>query len=64
MAAAVAAAANQVNKLIYVKDVEDITATPYVARELMLVKVGCCSFIRFLGLQARLTQAQLREGTT
>jgi acetolactate synthase small subunit len=30
----------QVKKLAYVKDVEDITATPYVARELMLVKVG------------------------
>lgn len=30
----------QVNKLIYVKDVSDITSVPYVARELMLVKVG------------------------
>jgi acetolactate synthase small subunit len=29
----------QVKKLIYVKDVSDITAMPYVARELMLVKV-------------------------
>jgi hypothetical protein len=44
----------QVKKLVYVKDVEDITAVPYVARELMLIKVrhgpsslcatwsGCC----------------------
>eukprot|EP00878_Enallax_costatus_P009094 GHUV01009507.1.p1 GENE.GHUV01009507.1~~GHUV01009507.1.p1 ORF type:complete len:386 (+),score=83.20 GHUV01009507.1:826-1983(+) len=31
----------QVKKLIYVKDVQDITATPYVARELMLIKVRC-----------------------
>lgn len=31
----------QVNKLIYVKDVSDITSVPYVARELMLVKVRC-----------------------
>jgi acetolactate synthase small subunit len=30
-----------VKKLVYVKDVEDITAVPYVARELMLIKVGC-----------------------
>ncbi len=29
----------QVKKLIYVKDVSDITSVPYVARELMLVKV-------------------------
>jgi acetolactate synthase small subunit len=29
-----------VKKLVYVKDVEDITAVPYVARELMLIKVG------------------------
>uniref|UniRef100_A0A383WQ25 ACT domain-containing protein n=1 Tax=Tetradesmus obliquus TaxID=3088 RepID=A0A383WQ25_TETOB len=31
----------QVKKLVYVKDVEDITAVPYVARELMLIKVRC-----------------------
>jgi acetolactate synthase small subunit len=30
-----------VKKLVYVKDVEDITAVPYVARELMLIKVRC-----------------------
>lgn len=30
----------QVKKLVYVKDVSDITSVPYVARELMLVKVG------------------------
>jgi hypothetical protein len=30
---------SQVKKLVYVKDVEDITAVPYVARELMLIKV-------------------------
>ncbi len=29
----------QVEKLVYVKDITDITAVPYVARELMLVKV-------------------------
>lgn len=29
----------KVNKLVYVKDICDITATPYVARELMLIKV-------------------------
>eukprot|EP00882_Tetradesmus_deserticola_P010476 GHRQ01011065.1.p1 GENE.GHRQ01011065.1~~GHRQ01011065.1.p1 ORF type:complete len:482 (+),score=214.19 GHRQ01011065.1:666-2111(+) len=33
----------QVKKLVYVKDVEDITAVPYVARELMLIKVRCTS---------------------
>lgn len=31
----------QVKKLVYVKDVSDITSVPYVARELMLVKVRC-----------------------
>eukprot|EP00879_Flechtneria_rotunda_P028807 GHRR01031033.1.p1 GENE.GHRR01031033.1~~GHRR01031033.1.p1 ORF type:complete len:317 (+),score=98.16 GHRR01031033.1:434-1384(+) len=31
----------QVNKLVYVKDLVDITAVPYVARELMLIKVRC-----------------------
>lgn len=30
----------QVKKLVYVKDLQDITSRPYVARELMLIKVG------------------------
>lgn len=30
----------QVKKLVYVKELSDITSVPYVARELMLVKVG------------------------
>lgn len=41
----------QVSKLVYVKDICDITATPYVARELMLIKVGRASRRKALAWQ-------------